>query len=460
MPDNNAVFPRRALLLKLRLILLIILGLSAVVAHDKALARGLAAAQGAIAAQSAAPAGSAQQDRAAGYVLPPQLYARAVRYSREGYWLYFVTTVCTILILWLLIRWKTAPWLRNWAERITCRRWLQFVLFGPTLLLIFGILLLPTAAWDQWRMRRFGMSVQGWGAWLGDWTTSEIATALGGAVAIGLLYYMIRRSPRRWWLFLWALALPLVVLLVFIQPVAIDPLFETLEPLSISHPDLADSIEVLAGRGGLSISPQHIYLLKTDGNSAEADASSEGFGPTKSVFVMDSLIASGPRAAVLHEVGHEIGHFMFTLDWIVFAICVPLSLVLLYFIHRSFVWALGRWGAQWNIRGPDDWASLPVLAFIVSLILIIFTPAANTLSRYREHEADRHGLDLVDGIVPNVREAGARAFQEYGEANLADPDPPAFIEWWLFDHPPVNERIIFCRTYRPLTSLENAEPGK
>src|SRR5262249_28682458 len=138
----------------------------------------------------------------------------------------------------------------------------------------------------------------------------------------------------------------------FIQPVAIDPLFENYEPLSVSHPELVNSIEVLLNRAGISIPPQHIYLLKVSDKSTEVDASSEGFGPTKRIFVTDTIIASESRAALLNTLGHEIGHYMFTLDWIVFAMCLPLSLVLLNFINQLFAWTLKRWGKPWNIRGP------------------------------------------------------------------------------------------------------------
>jgi Zn-dependent protease with chaperone function len=90
-----------------------------------------------------------------------------------------------------------------------------------------------------------------------------------------------------------------------------------------------------------------------------------------------------------------------------------------------------------------------VLALILSLIAVSFTPAINALSRYREHEADRCGLELVHGVVPNAGEMAALAFQKDAESDLSDPAPPAFIRWWYFDHPPVNERIIFFRTYDP-----------
>lgn len=82
---------------------------------------------------------------------------------------------------------------------------------------------------------------------------------------------------------------------------------------------------------------------------------------------------------------------------------------------------------------------------------------ANTLSRYREHEADRYGLELIHDSVHNGGEAAAQAYQKDGEINLSDPDPPAFIKWWLFDHPPVNERIVFCRTYDPWAHGESAK---
>src|SRR5215469_3326367 len=267
-----------------------------------------------------------------GYKLSPEEYARAVAYSREGYWLYLVTTAYTLLVLGSLLRFPVAPRLRDWAEGVSRRRLLQLLLFGPTLLLIFSLLLLPTDVWDQWRSRRYGLSIEAWPSWLGEWAAMQIATIIAGTVLIGLLYYTIRRSPRRWWFWLWAILVPLIVLLVFLQPVVIDPFIETFEPLGKSHPELVDSID----RAGLVIPSQHIYLLKVGEKSTEVDASSEGFGPTKRIFVTDTIIASEPRAALLHTVGHEIGHFMFTLDWIVFAICVPVSLAVLYFIDRIF----------------------------------------------------------------------------------------------------------------------------
>lgn len=384
-----------------------------------------------------------------GYTLSPEKYARAVAYNRVGYWLYFATTFYAVLLLWAIVRWRLAPWLRDWAERISRRPWVQLLICAPLVLQAFAVLLLPTDVLSQWNMRKYRVSIQGWASWFADWTAGEAATLATGTIAIGLLYFVMRRSRRRWWLYVWAIALPLLVLIAFLQPVAIDPLFDPIEPLNRSNPELVETIEKLLSRARLAIPQSHIYLVKVSDKSAQVDAYSEGFGPTKSIFVSDTQIASEPGPAILQTLGHEIGHFKMPLDWIVFAISVPLSLALIYLIDQVFTKALSRWGQAWNIRGPGDWASFPVLALIVAVVAVLLTPVLNTTSRHREHEADRYGLELVHGMVPNAGEVAANAFQKDAEINLADPNPPELVRWLVLDHPTVNDRIIFLRTYDP-----------
>lgn len=390
-----------------------------------------------------------QAQEVLGYTLSPAQYARAVAYSRGEYWIYFLTTAYALLVLCAMIKWQLAPRLRDWAERNSRRAWVQFLLYAPTLLFVFAVLLLPTDVASQWHERKYGQHLQGWASWLGGWTIAEMVTLLLGTPIIALVYFAMRRSRHSWWLFLWMIAVPLIILVVFIQPVLIDPLLGTFEPLDRSHPELVDSIEAMVNRAGLYIPREHICLLKLADKSTGEDAYSEGFGPTKHIFISDTIIATEPSTTILSLVAHEIGHYRMVLDWIAFVIAVILSLGVLYLVDHLLVTLLARWGQRWRIRGPDDWASLPVLALILSLIAVSFTPAINALSRYREHEADRCGLELVHGVVPNAGEMAALAFQKDAESGLSDPAPPAFIRWWYFDHPPVNERIIFFRTYDP-----------
>jgi STE24 endopeptidase len=209
-------------------------------------------------------------------------------------------------VLWGMVRWRVAPRLRDWVERKPHPRWLQFLLYAPGLLLIFAVLLLPTDFWAQWHERKYGQSIESWASWFGGWTAAEITTLVSGTLAVALLYFTMRRSPNRWWLWLWMIAVPLIVAIVFIQPVVLDPLFNNLEPLDRSHPELVDSIEAIVTRAGLVLPREHIYLLKISDKSTGEDAFSDGFGPTKRIYVSDTLISREPVPATLVLVAHEI----------------------------------------------------------------------------------------------------------------------------------------------------------
>ena len=189
---------------------------------------------------------------------------------------------------------------------------------------ISAVFLLPTDLWSQWHERKYGQSIESWASWFGGWTTAEITTLISVTLAVAFLYFTMRRSPNRWWLWLWMIAVPLIVAVVFIQPVMLDPLFNNFEPLDRSHPELVDSIEAIVTRAGLVLPREHIYLLKISDKSTGEDAFSDGFGPTKRIYVSDTLISREPVPATLLLVAHEIGHHKMALDWFEFAVAVLL----------------------------------------------------------------------------------------------------------------------------------------
>ncbi len=112
-------------------------------------------------------------------------------------------------------------------------------------------------------------------------------------------------------------------------------------------------------------------------------------------------------------------------------------------------WIVGPGNTRYAIRNIEDWASLPVLVLLFSIFSFIATPLFSSYSRAHEHEADIYGLEVIHGIVPEPQKIAAQAFQILGEINLSDPAPSPFIKIWLYDHPPLNERLIFARNYDP-----------
>jgi Zn-dependent protease with chaperone function len=140
---------------------------------------------------------------------------------------------------------------------------------------------------------------------------------------------------------------------------------------------------------------------------------------------------------VLHHIPKEI-----TIDSF-------LLLGLLYVGYRVSIWMIRRWGTSWGIRGVEDWASLPVLIFVLTTLTVLATPAFNAISRHFEHEADRYGLEVVHGVIANPGKVAATFFEKSGEINLADPNPSTWVKIWFFDHPTRPERVRFAATYDP-----------
>lgn len=406
---------------------------------------GAAPAAGAAAKQEGAPA---KQDVRT-FTLSPEKYEKAVAFSRAKYRLYFFEFVYGVVVLLGILTWRLAPRLRDWAERASARRFLQVIVFAPLLQGAIAVLNLPTDLYRQWLARHYDQSVQGWGSWAWDWTKGLLVALVVGTLIVWILYGVIRRSPRRWWFAFWLASLPIIVLLVFVAPVLIDPLFYEFEPLAQPQPELVAQLEKVVERGGLQIPRERMFQMKASAKLKAGNAYVSGVGASKRVVVWDTTLAQLTPAQTLSVFGHEMGHYVLWHIPRTLAFLAVLLLPLLYLGFRGMQGALARWGARWAIRGADDWASLPVLMLLFSVLLFFSAPVLNTYSRYQEHEADVYGLEVIHGIVPDSALAASQAFQILGEIALADPDPHPFIRFWLYSHPPLRERIEFARAYDP-----------
>jgi len=390
--------------------------------------------------------GSSKNDE---YHLSRNRYEQAVAYSRASYTLYFGSFVLVVGVLLILLWRGIAARYRNWAETATDKRWLQGFIFVPLLLLTVDMVELPLRVYGHSLSLQYQMSVQSWGSWLGDWAKERgLMLGFGLIVALGLSFLM-KRSPRRWWIYAWAVALPLAAFFVFIAPWFIDPLFNTFEPLQATQPELVASIAKLTQRAGVPIPPDRMFLMKASQKTNAIDAYVTGLGASKRVVIWDTTIQKTTPEETLYIVGHELGHYVLGHIWKGFLFFAVLLFAGCYALFRALHWALGRWSGEWRIYGAEDWASFAVLFLLVELGIFVAAPIGNAFSRMQEHAADVYGLEVTHGIIPNSSEVAARSFQILGEQDLADPDPSPFITLWLYSHPPLAERLAFAYDYDP-----------
>ncbi|MGC1415034.1 MAG: M48 family metallopeptidase [Candidatus Acidiferrum sp.] len=402
-------------------------------------------------AQSATP----RQIKTGGYKLSQDRYEKAVSYSRASYTLYFVSVALSVLALVILLQLGIAARFRDWAERVSGNRWAQALAFVPLLVLTLDVIALPLRMYGHVLSRRYEVSVQNWGSWFLDWGKEQLLTA-GFALIFALIFSaVIRRSPRRWWLHFWFAVLPILLFFVFISPWFIDPLFDTFQPLQASHPDLVAAIEKLTEHAGVPIPPDRMFLMKASEKTNDVNAYVTGLGASKRVVIWDTTIEKMTTDETLFVVGHELGHYVLGHVWKGFLFFAGLLLVGFYALFRGLHWALGKWSGDWRIYGPEDWASLAVLLLLLEIAMFLASPIVNGFSRMQEHAADVYGLEVIHGIVPDSSEVAAQSFQVLGEVDLADPNPPEFITFWLYSHPPLADRLVFAYSYDPWAKGES-----
>jgi len=391
------------------------------------------------------------------YSPPPAEYARAQAYSQAHYRHFFINSLYGLLLLLVVLRWRLAPKFRDLAERVSARRGVQLIIFAPLILLIIALLGIPSDIWDQSLDRAYGLSVQGWGAWLSDWVLSHALMLVVGTLLVGILYAVIRRSPGRWWFYFWLASIPILLAIFFLEPIVIDPLFYTFKPLESVQPFLLSEMQKVVHRGGMDIPPERMFVMNASSKQTGLNAYVTGFGASKRVVVWDNTIAKATIPETLFVFGHEMGHYVLLHIPKEIAINAAMLLFLLYVGYRLSTWMLARWGAQWSIRSLEDWASLPALLLLITVLAFLATPAFNAVSRHFEHEADRYGLEVIHGIVPDPNQVAAHYFEKSGEMNLADPDPSTFDKIWFFDHPTRPERVHFVATYDPWSNGRTPE---
>jgi STE24 endopeptidase len=398
-------------------------------------------ANGEFVAKSSAPLTS--------YSLPPEKLAKSYALYEIRGWLLVISTIYSFAILIVFIRWRWTVKLHGWAERASPRLFPRAMIVVPLFVLSFELLRLPLAIYGHHISLKFGLSVQGWASWLRDWAIELALVAVVGTIVVWIFYSVVARSPRRWWFYFWFAIIPISAFLTFIAPVAVDPLFYKSEPLAAKHPELVAALEQVSRHGGLEIPRERMYAMQASNKLTGPNAYVTGFGATKRVVVWDTAIQQFTTPELMLVFGHEMGHYV--LGHVVrgFIIAMVFAFVLLFVTFRVASRVQRIHGQCWGIPGLADWASLPMLILIASLIAFLAEPILNAESRRIEHDADVYGLEVTHGLVPDARQADAHALQTLGENWLEYPYPSRLAVLWDWDHPPIADRMHFALTYDP-----------
>lgn len=387
------------------------------------------------------PPESLEEARASARVPVPEPSPEAVSYYRSGNVLWIVDTIWGFVLPIGLLATGFSARLRTWAGRIGRTRVLTIALYFAAFSVVTFLIGLPLSYYESFvREHAYGLSNQTFGKWAQDQLIGLAVGIVAGGLFLWVPYTLLRRSPGRWWLYTGLAAIPFIVLLVFVAPIWIDPLFNRFGPMA--NEALEADILALADRAG--IEGGRVFEVAKSEDTKAVNAYVNGFGSTKRIVLWDTIIAKLTREQLLVVMGHEMGHYVLGHVWKLILIFSALTIGSLYVVHRASGWLIARYRHRFGFTELGDVASLPLILVLSGAASFTATPLALAVQRHFEHEADRFGLEIT-----RDNRAAATAFVTLQQENLAVPRPGPLYKWWRASHPLLGERIDFSNDYRP-----------
>ena len=370
--------------------------------------------------------------------VPPEQRARSDAYFEGGYWLTLWNFLLGAAVALLLLVGRWSARMRDAAERLTRIRPLQTALYWVQYLVVTTALLFPLTAYQGFvREHRYGLATQRFGAWMGDQLKGLLVGLVLGGVLVVLLYAVVRRLPRSWWVWGSALTVAFLVLTGLIAPVFIAPLFNTYTRLTDDR--IREPILRLARANGIDAGD--VFVMDASRQTTRISANVSGLLGTERITLNDNLLRRTSLPEIEAVMGHEIGHYVLNHVYesiLFFGVLVVMGFALL---RWGFERARGRWGEPWGVRGVADPAGLPLAILIISTYAFVLAPVIRSFIRSNEYEADVFGLNAArqpDGF--------AQVALKLGEYRKLDPGPVE--EWLMFDHPSGRTRIYTAMRWK------------
>jgi STE24 endopeptidase len=355
----------------------------------------------------------------------------ARRYNRIRRWLGISDFAVGFAFLVVLLMTGWSGWLRDVAYRLGFQNYTLAVFMYWLLLLAIGkVLGIGFDVYGFRLERRYKLSTQRLRGWFWDEVKGFLVGLLLGAMVVELLYFTIRQWPQDWWLLAWVLFMVLFIVLAQLAPVLLFPIFYKFEPLE--NEELRRRLVVLSERAGTRV--RGVYRWKLSEKTKKANAALTGLGVTRRIILADTLLDNYTEDEIEAVLAHELGHHVHR--HILKSIFVQAAITL-----------FGFWAANWALHYAvdhhlfdfvqiSDFADLPLLALVATVLSFLLMPALNAYSRYNERQADRYAFESIASIDPFIS-----SMNKLADQNLAERSPAQWVEWLFHSHPSISRRL-------------------
>ena len=404
-------------------------------------------------AQNAAPVFDVQQASRA-YIdsLQGADLEKSNAYFEGGYWLILWGALVGVLVDFVILQSRLSARFRDWAERVTSRKWLQPGLYALPYVIAGFLITLPWTIYTRFfRERQYGLMSQDFGGWFGEQVIGLVISLIVFPLLLMAIFAVIRRAPKSWWIWGTGVIASFLFIGLLLGPVFISPLFNDYSEMADGP--LRDRIVAMAAK--YDIPGDHIYVFDQSRQHKRISANVSGIGPTIRISLNDNLLERTAPEEVAAVMGHEMGHYVLGHTWRTVLILALIVAVGLFIVARLAPRLIERHGERWGVRSIADPAAIPLLSLILTVYFFAATPAINSLIRINESEADRFGLNAArepDGF--------AKVAMRLSEYRKIEPGPVE--EMLFFDHPSGATRVRMAMQWKA-AHVKNPvmiDPGK
>lgn len=357
-------------------------------------------------------------------IVTPERREQARQYRRIKYRLTLINFAIAGLYLVLLVAGGS-----RWLGALVANP----VLFLLALLLGMAIAGLPVDYYGHLQARRFGLSVQSAGSWLADEAKGFlISSVLNGGLGWMILSLWAAR-PGTWYIWTALVAVAGQLLLAFVWPVLIAPLFHKYRPLPDG--ELKDRLMALSQK--VDVYVRGVFISDVSKKATTLNASLSGLGSTRRITLQDTTIAACTpeeiEVVMAHEMGHHVHGHIFKLTGLM-SLFVVIVFLVAGFAVQPLSHLLGLGGLTKE--------ALPLLLVLFAVLGLIALPVLMAISRQFERDCDSFAFR-----VTGKPEAFISFFHKVADRNLSDLEPPRWVYYFQYSHPPVLERIAAAQQF-------------
>jgi STE24 endopeptidase len=358
--------------------------------------------------------------------LGPAALQKAHDYTVGKEWMILWGFVVAALVTWLIVRSGILDRLQaKIAERHPNVRAL---IVGLVFLVMSFVLTLPWTIYESWwREKSYGRTSQPFADWFGQQLIAATISTIVTALLLVGVYWLIRKTGRRWWLWSSGLVAVVFTVLILLSPILIEPLFNKYQPVPPGQ--VRDAVVEMAGRAG--VPPERVFMYNGSRQSNNFTANAGGVGNTARVAISDVALKNASLDEVRAVTGHEIGHYVLKHTWWGILFYSVGAMLLFWLANLLFPRFARLFGTNATIAEPRG---VPILGFMVTLLGLVSLPVANTFSRTLESQADMYSLQ-----TENRPDALSTALVKTAEYRY--PRPNAVEEFVFYDHPSVERRV-------------------